>query len=64
MDGTSWGGFDIVVNRYPDKALLTGDARLYQPEFSVQATAATTDSNIVISSVDQTCVGDNFDVAA
>ena len=64
VDGTSWGGFDIVVNRYPDEALLTGDARLYQPAFSVQATAATTDSNIAISSVDQTRVGDDFDIVA
>ncbi len=44
--------------------LLTGEARLYRPAFSVQATSATTDSNIAISSVDQTRVGDDFDLAA
>ena len=63
-DGTSWDGFAIVVNRYPDGALLTGKARLYQPAFTVQAIAATTDSNIAISTLDQTRIGDEFDGVA
>ena len=64
VDGTSWGGFDIVVNRYRDEVLLTGEARLYQPAFSVQATSASTDSDVAITAVDLTRVGDDFDVAA
>ncbi|MFC5931653.1 hypothetical protein [Cryobacterium melibiosiphilum] len=64
VDGTSWGGFDIVVNRYPAEALLTGEARFYQPAFSVQATAATTDADVAVTAVDLTRVGDDFDLAA
>lgn len=64
VDGTSWGGFDIVVNRYPDESLLTGEAHLYQPAFSVQAIAPVTDANVAITAADQTRVGDEFDVAA
>ncbi|MFC5932015.1 hypothetical protein [Cryobacterium melibiosiphilum] len=63
VDGTSWGGFDIVVNRYPAEAILTGEARWYQPAFSVQATSAITDANVAITAVDLTRVGDDFDVA-
>ncbi|TFD56757.1 hypothetical protein E3T39_15585 [Cryobacterium suzukii] len=44
--------------------MLTGDARLYQPAFSVQAIAAVTDANVAVTAADQTHVGDEFDVAA
>ncbi|WP_146072808.1 hypothetical protein [Cryobacterium sp. Y62] len=64
MDGTSWGGFDIVVNRYSSEAMPTGEARWYKPAYSVQATAASTDGGIAIASVDEIRVGDAFDVAA
>ena len=64
MDGTSWGGFDIVVNRYSIEAMPTGEASLYKPAFSVQATAATTDGGLAIASVDGTSVGDDFDSVA
>ena len=64
VDGTSWGGFDIVVNRYSAEVLRTGDARLYQPAFRVQAASAITDANVAITAVDLTRVGDDFDVAA
>ncbi|WP_146066046.1 hypothetical protein [Cryobacterium sp. Y82] len=64
MDGTSWGGFDIVVNRYSSEAMPTGEARWYKPAFSVQATAASTNGGIAIASVDEIRVGDAFDVAA
>ncbi|WP_134528927.1 hypothetical protein [Cryobacterium serini] len=64
MDGTSWGGFDIVVNRYSSEAMPTGEERWYKPAFSVQATAASTNGGIAIASVDEIRVGDTFDVAA
>ncbi|TFD62750.1 hypothetical protein E3T39_02100 [Cryobacterium suzukii] len=64
MDGTSWGGFDIVVNRYSSEAMPTGEASRYKPAFSVWATAASTDGGLAIASVDGTIVGDAFDSVA
>ena len=64
MDGTSWGGFDIVVNRYSSEAMPTGEARWYKPAFSVHATEASTDGGIAVAAVDEIRVGDAFDVAA
>ncbi len=64
MDGTSWGGFDIVVNRYQSERPSTDEANQYLPAFSVQATAASTAGGLAIASVDGTSVGDAFDVAA
>jgi hypothetical protein len=42
----------------------TGEARWYKPAFSIEATAASTDGGITVASVDETRVGDAFDVAA
>ncbi|KFF59007.1 hypothetical protein JF66_14345 [Cryobacterium sp. MLB-32] len=42
--------------------LPTGEARLYQPAFTVQATSAVTDANVAITAADLTRVGDDFDV--
>ena len=64
MDGTSWGAFDIVVNRYRSERPSTDEAVPYLPAFSVQATAATTSGGIAIASVDGTSAGDDFDVVA
>lgn len=64
MDGTSWGGFDIVVNRYAEEAPPSGEEGLYRPAFSVQASAATTAGGVSISSLDGTSVGGSFDTAA
>ncbi|WP_146069356.1 hypothetical protein [Cryobacterium sp. Y11] len=64
MEGTSWGGFDIVVNRYSSEAMPTGAVSLYKPAFSVWVTAATTDGGLAIASVDGTSVGDSFDFVA
>ena len=64
VDGTSWGGFDIIVNRYSEKLDPTDEERLYLPAFTVQATAESTDSGIEIAAVDGTRVGDAFDVVA
>ncbi|WP_104090483.1 MULTISPECIES: hypothetical protein [unclassified Cryobacterium] len=64
MDGTSWGGFDIVVNRYRSERPSTDEAIPYLPAFSVQATAATTAGGIANASVDGTSVGDAFDAVS
>lgn len=64
MDGTSWGGFDIVVNRYRSERTSTDEASPYLPAFSVQATAATTAGGIAIASVDGTGVGAAFDAVS
>ena len=64
MDGTSWGGFDIVVNRYPEDEPSVGDEGNYRPAFSVHASAAITAGGVAISSLDGTSVGSSFDDAA
>ena len=64
MDGTSWGGFDIVVNRYRSERTSTDEASPYLPAFSVQATAATTFGGIAIASVDGTSVGVDFNAVS
>ncbi|SFH67946.1 hypothetical protein E3O11_06940 [Cryobacterium levicorallinum] len=64
MDGTSWGGFDVVVNRYRSERPSTDAAIPYLPAFSVQATAATTAGGMAIASVDGTSVGDDFDAVS